>query len=136
MTPSGPTESHRTARPTAASVDTVIGPGCRVTGTVRATGHVFVSGVVDGDVRAPSVTVAVRGHVDGSLTARDAIVAGRVDGDLCVTNHLRLTPTAAVTGGLACRRLVLEQGAHFRGHASMSLDEDPTSPRAEPLQLV
>lgn len=115
--------------------DTFIAPGCRIIGTVTASGHVRVEGSVDGAVRARSVTIGPSGRLEGSLQARDAIVAGRVDGDAHATHHLRVLASSALTGSLRCRRLVLEAGAHFDGRADVA-PEPPPTPEEGALQLV
>jgi cytoskeletal protein CcmA (bactofilin family) len=103
----------------------LIGEGSAVEGTVRSSTDVRVNGTITGDVEVDGkVIVAEKGFIDGTLTATNADIAGRVVGDLTVENRLLLKATARVHATVKTGRLVVEEGAEFDGSCDMGRLEE------------
>ena len=81
-----------------------------VEGTVALDAHLLVdeAGQVTADVEATSVTV--RGQLHGELVVRDIIT---------------LEPGCQVTGNLRAPRIVIQEGARFRGNIDMDVELPP-----------
>jgi cytoskeletal protein CcmA (bactofilin family) len=79
----------------------------RVEGTIVLSNHVSVetSGTVVADVEADSITI--QGSLNGNVVARDAIT---------------LVSGCAVTGNLRAPRIIIEEGARFKGNIEMDVD--------------
>ena len=62
-------------------MNTTIGKGITIKGTIQADEPVTIAGTVNGDVLASDydVTVEAGAHVDGAVTARSITVRGRLD---------------------------------------------------------
>ena len=54
-------------------------------------------------------------EMKGDVIANDITVFGRVAGKLMAADYVDLRPDAAVTGQILSKRLILEDGARFRG---------------------
>jgi hypothetical protein len=68
--------------------------------------------VIEGDVRVGGrVVVAAGAQVDGVLHAREAVIAGRVRGELEVRDTLTLRSSSVVDGTATAARLVVEEGS-------------------------
>jgi cytoskeletal protein CcmA (bactofilin family) len=98
-------------------MNTTIGRGIVVTGTIQASEPIFIAGKVNGDVLVSDhdVTVETGAQVDGAVTARTITVRGRSKGRLIAREVVRLHNTASVKADIAAPRLALEDGATFNG---------------------
>ncbi len=96
-------------------VPSIISTGVRITGDIASDGEVHIDGIVEGDVRANSVTVSPCGSVLGAVSGGTVRIEGTVDGQI-TGQSVSLAATARVKGDIAHDTLALEQGAHFEGH--------------------
>lgn len=98
-------------------MNTIIGKGITITGSIQASEAVTIAGTVTGDVLASDydVTVEAGARVDGAVTARSITVRGRSTGRLIAREMVRVQQTAAVRGDVAAPKLWLEDGATFNG---------------------
>ena len=102
------------AEPNAA--DSVVIPrGARVLGCIETTGAVLISGDVDGDVRAGSITIDKTGSAAGVLVAAEMTVSGKItDGDI-FADKVVLGPGSDVTGEIYYRDLDIRPDSYFEG---------------------
>lgn len=98
-----------------------IGRSITIKGEVRGEEDLLIQGRVDGsvDLKLNSVTVGSEGRVKANIIGRVVTVEGEVEGDLQAEEQVILTSTARVQGDLAAPRIVLENGATFRGVVDM-----------------
>jgi cytoskeletal protein CcmA (bactofilin family) len=98
-----------------------IGRSIRIRGEVSGDEDLLIQGRVEGtvDLKAHAVTVGPEGHVKADVTARVLTVEGRVEGNLKAEEQLILRSSARVEGDLSAPRVVLEDGARFRGGIDM-----------------
>jgi cytoskeletal protein CcmA (bactofilin family) len=121
-----------------------LGPGVTVKGQITGNEDLQVDGRVEegpislGDGR---LTVGLNGQVTAQLAAREIVVYGKVDGNLHAGERIEIKKEGSVIGDLTTRRIVIEDGASFKGHieigqsskqASASLDGvfAPTAPKS------
>lgn len=98
-------------------MNTTIGKGITVTGTIHAEEPVTIAGTVKGDVLASDfdVNVETGARVDGAVTARNITVRGRSSGRLIAREVVRVQEGAIVRADVRSPRLALEEGATFNG---------------------
>jgi cytoskeletal protein CcmA (bactofilin family) len=98
-------------------MNTTIGKGITIKGSIQAQEPVTIAGTVNGDVLASDydVTVEPGARVDGAVTARNITVRGRSSGRLIARELVRVVLGAAVRADIAAPRLALEEGAIFNG---------------------
>lgn len=96
-------------------VPSIISTGVRIAGDLISDGEVHIDGLIEGDVRASSVTISPCGRVSGALSGDSVRIEGQVDGKI-TGQSVSLAATARVKGDIAHDTLALEQGAHFEGH--------------------
>lgn len=118
------TRSESTAeRSEAASTadQAVIGNSIRIQGEVTGDEDLTIQGYVDGSVNLDqhAVTVGPDGEVDADIVARVITVEGEVTGDLTGEEQVIVRSSARVEGDITAPRVVLEDGAHFRGGVDM-----------------
>lgn len=98
-----------------------IGPSISIKGEVTGDEDLLIEGRLDGsvDLKQHSVTVGPEGEVSADIVARVVTVAGRVDGNINAGEQAVLRRTAVVHGDIKAPRVVLEDGARFRGGVDM-----------------
>jgi cytoskeletal protein CcmA (bactofilin family) len=98
-------------------MNTTIGKGITITGSIQAEEPVIIAGTVNGDVLASDhdVTVEPGAQVDGAVTGRTITVRGRSKGRLIARELVHLREGAAVKADIASPKLALDDGATFNG---------------------
>jgi cytoskeletal protein CcmA (bactofilin family) len=98
-------------------MNTTIGKGITVTGTIHAQEPVTIAGTVTGDVLASDFDVIVElgARVEGAVTARRITVRGRSSGRLIARELVHVQQTAAVKADVRAPKLALDEGAIFNG---------------------
>ncbi len=96
---------------------TVIARSIEIKGEVTGDEDLLIEGRVEGsvDLRTRLVTVGPEGDVKASILGRVVSVEGRVQGNLTAEKKIVLLSSASVEGDLVAPRVVLEDGASFRG---------------------
>ena len=90
-----------------------------MTGDCRTTGAIHVEGQVEGDVEAGAVVVGKNGVVRGDISAEEAVVSGRVEGNVTVSSRLKLRASGRLEGDVNAQRIVMEEGAVLNGNLKM-----------------
>ena len=54
--------------------------------------------------------------IKGDVICRDAVISGRVDGNLCVSGNLSLSKSAVITGDIKTSSMSAEMGAKINGN--------------------
>ncbi len=109
------------ARAAGAADRATIGRSITIKGEVSGDEDLLIQGRVDGSValRQHLVTVGAEGEVKASISGRVVTVEGRVEGDVSAQEQIILRSSAWVEGNIAAPRVVLEDGARFRGGVDM-----------------
>lgn len=114
----------------AASGFSVIGPALRFEGTVTGSENLIVEGEVKGRIDlAAEVRIARTGRVEASVHARNVAVEGTVVGDLSADNRVELAAGSNVDGNIKAPKIVVSEGARFRGAVDMGANAEETSDR-------
>jgi cytoskeletal protein CcmA (bactofilin family) len=91
-----------------------------VQGDVMFTGGLRIDGRVEGNVLGKAddrglLVLSENAVIVGSVRVYDAVINGRVEGDLEVEHFLELQANASVTGNITYRALKLDCGATVEG---------------------
>jgi len=115
-----PGVEHVPARPVSSERAT-IGRSISINGEVKGDEDLLIQGRVDGSVtlKQHAVTVGTDGSVKADIAARVITVEGRVEGNLTAQEQVILRGSARVQGNITAPRVVLEDGARFRGGVDM-----------------
>jgi cytoskeletal protein CcmA (bactofilin family) len=101
-----------------------LSPTMRVTGEISGNEDLLVDGKVEGPISMGEhrLTVGHNGHVTGGLVAREIMIGGKVDGNQnVVSESIEIKKDASVIGNVKTRRIVIEDGAGFKG--SIEIEE-------------
>jgi len=98
-----------------------IGRSITIKGEVKGDEDLLIQGRVEGSVtlKQHSVTVGPEGEVKADISARVISVEGMVEGNLTAQEQILLRGSARLQGNIAAPRVVLEDGARFRGSVDM-----------------
>lgn len=100
---------------------TVIGEGIHVHGRITGEEDLRIEGRVEGSIAlTETVHVAESGVVVATIQARDVVVSGVVVGNVSATNAVHLHPGAKLVGDIDAPRLIISDGASFRGNVIMA----------------
>lgn len=123
--------------PNAASA--FLGPGSKITGTVKLDSTGRIEGEVEGEIHARDLVIGESAVVKAQITGATVVVHGTVIGDIRATSRLEIRRPAKVKGNISSAVLVIEEGASFEGKCSMgdtkSLSE-PLAPKAPEKPLA
>lgn len=91
-----------------------------VRGDVTFAGGLRIDGRVEGNVRSKPddqglLVLSEKGVIAGTVKVHDAVINGRVEGDMEVDHFLELQSGARVTGNITYRSLKLDCGATVDG---------------------
>lgn len=98
-----------------------IGPSIVIKGDVTGSEDLLIHGRVDGSVTLEKHAVGVgsEGRVKADISGRIITIEGHVEGDLSASEQIVLRGSAQVHGDIKAPRVVLEDGATFRGLVDM-----------------
>jgi cytoskeletal protein CcmA (bactofilin family) len=99
----------------------VIGSKVQLKGELHGAEAVLVEGTIEGSIRLTAeLRVAPGGTVKADVSANTVVVAGEVIGDCHATERVVLESTGRLTGNIRAPRIVIAEGASFRGTSDMS----------------
>ncbi|HEX7706927.1 MAG TPA: polymer-forming cytoskeletal protein [Thermoanaerobaculia bacterium] len=105
-----------------------IGANLVVEGTITGSEPVIVEGTVRGKVNLTAdLRVGTKARVEANVHARNVTVEGKLTGDISADERVELVASAAVDGNIKAPKIIVAEGAKFRG----SVDMGSTRPRED-----
>ena len=99
-----------------------IGKTIQIKGELTGNEDMVLCGRVDGKVTLPehSLTIGAEAKIKAEVEAKTVVVQGDVRGNISAGEKIELTSEAKVKGDLSAPRIVIADGAHFKGTINMS----------------
>lgn len=114
-------ESSYSSEGVAGKLDTVIGQGAVINGSIKTEGTLRVDGKVEGEISVTGdLLVGEKGVINANITAQNVTVAGTVKGNITANGKLDLLASGKVYGDISASDLVVSQGAILQGEVSMT----------------
>ena len=128
----------RPAGPEAAPTSTtVLGVGANFRGTMMVTGVLRIDGEFEGDIlNCERLEIGEHGVMRSDVEVKEALVLGRVFGNIRALGRLEMKAGARVEGDVTAMSVVIEPGAFYSGRCTMlehggdDLELDPERPSA------
>jgi cytoskeletal protein CcmA (bactofilin family) len=99
---------------------TFIGPNITVEGNISGTEAMLVEGTVRGTINLQAdLHVGTKARVEAKVHARNVIVEGKLTGDVSADERVELVASATVDGNIKAPKIVVAEGAKFRGNVDM-----------------
>ncbi len=100
----------------------VIGPGTQIQGRLTGREALVIEGRVEGTIVLEShLIVETSGVVVADIEATELTVRGKVQGNISVSTSLRLVADAILVGDIRAPRVLIEDGARFKGNIDMDV---------------
>lgn len=109
------------AKPVAAvsGLNSLVG-GTVVEGDIRATSDMRVDGTIKGTLHCDAkVIIGPEGYIEGEIRCANAVIEGKFEGTLVVSELLQIKETASVNGKVHYGKLIVQSGATVTGTFSM-----------------
>jgi cytoskeletal protein CcmA (bactofilin family) len=115
-----------------------IGKSVVVRGELSGSEDLYLDGEVEGSVelRDHHLTIGPHGKVRASVNARDVVVHGELNGNIQSTERVELKKSAVLTGDIITQRIVIEDGAFFKGSVDTQRQAAKPEPKRETVEAV
>jgi len=118
-----------------------IGKAVKIVGQIFSKEDLFVDGDLEGTVEAleHKLTIGPNGTVHASVKAREVVVLGSVQGNVEATDKLEIRKDAKLIGDIKTARIIIEDGAYFKGSIDIVKPEPAKAaapPRPQPAAAV
>ena len=120
MRPLGLTADRGTAR---------LGSTLQVKGEISGDEDLLIDGSVEGLVQLDErrLTIGATAKVTADIIAREVVVYGAVKGNLRAKDRIEIKKDASVNGDLTTARIMIEDGAYFKGSIEIDKAEQKES---------
>jgi cytoskeletal protein CcmA (bactofilin family) len=119
-------------------ISTIIAKGTKIEGNIHMQGSLRIDGDVKGKVTSSeTLTVGAAGVVDGEVHVKEAIVGGKIMGNLTASQKVELESNASILGDVKTRTFVIKEGGVFHGQCFMREEaaQKTKEKTTEPLKL-
>ena len=113
----------------------IVPAGMCVKGDVSGEEDLVVAGTLEGliQIKDGTLTVEETGRVFADIVAREVIVFGEVQGNIAARDRVEIGRQGTVIGDVATTRIVIDDGANFKG--AMEIISRPTRKVVVPVAL-
>jgi cytoskeletal protein CcmA (bactofilin family) len=109
-----------------------IGKSVHIKGELTGSEDLYLDGEIEGtiDLHDHSLIIGPNGRIKASISARDLVVHGKVEGSVNATGRVELRKSCTLIGDVGTQRIVIEDGAFFKGAIDIrDRDKDSKEPR-------
>jgi cytoskeletal protein CcmA (bactofilin family) len=150
-TPSAPASTTRETSPTMSTAPAsshyspdvraaVIGKSVMIKGQIFSREDLTIDGEVDGSVELQEhrLTVGPHGKLQAGVKAREIVVLGTIHGNVEASDKIDIRKDAKLVGDIKTARIVIEDGAYFKGSIDIVRPEiaKPVAPPPAPKPAV
>lgn len=101
-------------------INSILGKGCKFKGTIEVEGTLRIDSEFEGVVNCPeTLVVGKTGIVRAEINVKNAIIGGKVIGNITATNKIELQSGSHIEGDITTHRLVIDEGVFFEGSCKM-----------------
>jgi cytoskeletal protein CcmA (bactofilin family) len=110
------------------SLNSILGPGCKVKGSIEIKGTIRIDGEFEGDIKCPeTLIIGKSGVLKADVTVKNAVIGGKVLGNIEASNKIELQTGSHVEGDISTARLVIDEGVFFEGACKMGTSKTGTT---------
>src|SRR5713101_6125614 len=108
-----------------------LGPGLKIKGELIGHEDLKLEGKIEGAISLGGhrLNVGSTAHIHANIVAREVVVAGEVTGNVNAPDRIELKKGGSVVGDLTTARIVIEDGAFFKG--AIEIDSSNTQVGAD-----
>ena len=112
-----------------------IGKSVVIRGELTGNEDLYLDGEIEGniDLRDHKLVIGPNGKIKATITARDIVVHGRVEGNVTAAERVELKNNSTLVGDVSTQRIVIEDGAFFKGAIDIKETRDTRSENRKPM---
>ena len=116
------TMPFKTPEPESTRGQASIGKAVKINGQIYSKEDLYVDGDVEGTIELQEhrLTIGPNGKVHSSVKAREVVILGNVQGNVDASDKLEIRKDARLVGDIKTARIIIEDGAYFKGSIDMS----------------
>jgi len=120
-------EPARISEPVRAEVAAHIGKSVVVKGELSGSEDLYLDGEVEGtiELRDHTLIVGPNGRIRAHISAREVILHGKAEGNVTASERVELKKSCVLTGDIRTQRIVIEDGAFFKGAVDLHREGKP-----------
>lgn len=104
----------------------VIGRGITIKGNLSGAEELVVEGGVEGHIALKNhLTIKETGRITADIVTESLLVHGQVSGNIEANDVVSLSAEASVVADIRAPRVVIEDGARFKGKIDMDVELPP-----------
>jgi cytoskeletal protein CcmA (bactofilin family) len=104
---------------------TFLGANLTIDGTVTGSEPVLIEGTVRGKINLTGdLRIGTKARVEATVHAKNVTIEGRLNGDVSADDRVELIASATVDGNIKAPKIVVAEGARFRGSVDMGRPKD------------
>ncbi len=112
-----------------------IGKSVTIKGQIFSREDLIVDGEIEGaiELNEHRLTVGPNGRVRAGIKAREIVVLGTIEGNVEALDKIDIRKDAKLVGDIKTARIIIEDGAYFKGSIDIVKNETPkpTAPRPQ-----
>ena len=114
----------------------VIGKSVTIKGQINSQEDLTIDGEMEGsiEVKEHRLTVGPNGKVQAGVKAREIVVLGTINGNVEVSDKIDIRRDARLVGDIKTARIVIEDGAFFKGNIDITRAGVVEAPKPAPTQ--
>ena len=105
-----------------------LGSNVQIKGEITGSEDLQIDGIVEGPIflKGHELIVGPTAQLKSAIQAGGVVIRGKVVGDVNSRGRVEITKDGSITGDIACARISIEDGAHFKGR----IEIDPAKSQA------
>jgi cytoskeletal protein CcmA (bactofilin family) len=126
---------NRPYEPELRSGTAVIGKSVVVKGQIFSKEDLLIDGEVEGgtiEAQEHRLTIGPNGKVNAAMKAREIVIVGTVHGNVEASDKIDIRKDARLVGDIKTARIVIEDGAYFKGSIDIQKVETKPAPQRTP----
>jgi len=111
-----------------------IGKSVIIRGELSGNEDLYIDGHIEGaiEMKGNRLTIGPNGRVKANVSARSAVIQGKLEGNVRATDRVDLKQSAIVLGDIATQRISIEEGAYFKGGVDIQREAPKVESKGEP----
>ena len=129
---------NRSFEPEGRGGSATIGKAVKINGQIHSKEDLYVDGDVEGTVEAPEhkLTIGPNGTVHAAVKAREVVALGTIQGNVEAADRIEIRKDAKLVGDIRTARIIIEDGAYFKGSIDIVKPEPKPAPKQSAQQPV
>lgn len=115
-----------------------IGKSVVIRGELTGNEDLYLDGEIEGTInlRDHKLVIGPNGKIKATITARDIVLHGRVEGNVAATERVELKKACTLIGDVSTQRIVIEDGAYFKGSIDIQDNKNNNSESRKPMVVA